>query len=272
MFAKQRILKRAGGFTLMELLVVIAIIAALASLLIPVLSRGKGVAAATRCKANLRQIALALTMYELENGGAFPVMTSSGIDTLQWEFDLLPYLRPARNGWFVPSNAVLQCPAHKTLLTPIAPGVNFFHPSYGYNAFGNPFLRTQGAKEGLGLGGVTKESDPLSRRATQARPTREGDVRRPDDMIAIGDGYMARKSKGPGSAPEIVECSVLGRNAEELLSVPGYEEGIKAVNRRHRGTLNVVLCDGHVEEGGINVLYFSEEQTHACRWNTDNLQ
>lgn len=58
-----------GGFTLIELLVVIAIIAILASLLLPVLSRGKSQALKVGCLSNLRQLQLAWLLYAEENDG-----------------------------------------------------------------------------------------------------------------------------------------------------------------------------------------------------------
>jgi prepilin-type N-terminal cleavage/methylation domain-containing protein len=61
-----------SGFTLVELLVVISIIALLASLLLPGLSRAREYAYFTRCKNNLRQIGIGVSIYAGDNKGRLP--------------------------------------------------------------------------------------------------------------------------------------------------------------------------------------------------------
>jgi prepilin-type N-terminal cleavage/methylation domain-containing protein len=63
---------KARAFTLIELLTVIAIIAILAALLLPSLSRAKGRAKEVVCLNNLKQLAVAWTMYCDDNNGRLP--------------------------------------------------------------------------------------------------------------------------------------------------------------------------------------------------------
>ncbi len=92
--------RRNPAFTLIELLVVIAMIALLAALLFPVLSAATARAKATACLNNLKQLALASSMYAADNGG---VLAENYPDTVavwtnSWVADNMQARAGATNG------------------------------------------------------------------------------------------------------------------------------------------------------------------------------
>src|SRR5262249_44992587 len=103
------------GFTLMELLVVIAIIAILIGMLLPAIQKVRESAARIQCANNLRQIGLAMHMFE-GNFGFFPPARSDSTGAV-W-----PPANPKNHGMFA---IILPYIDQGTLLTATGYDFNF---------------------------------------------------------------------------------------------------------------------------------------------------
>ncbi|MBS3763086.1 MAG: prepilin-type N-terminal cleavage/methylation domain-containing protein [Planctomycetes bacterium] len=70
--------RKKAGFTLIELLVVIAIIAILAAMLMPALERARESAYTISCGSNMKQVGLALQLYQNDFDGKWPIIRRGG--------------------------------------------------------------------------------------------------------------------------------------------------------------------------------------------------
>jgi prepilin-type N-terminal cleavage/methylation domain-containing protein/prepilin-type processing-associated H-X9-DG protein len=111
-------LRSRQAFTLIELLVVIAIISIIAAILFPVLSSAREHAREATCESNLRQIGLAMTMYQQDNDELFPSRRDLKTTPCPpWGTTSYPASDP-RCGWatvvlkpYVKSNDIWSCPS-----------------------------------------------------------------------------------------------------------------------------------------------------------------
>jgi prepilin-type N-terminal cleavage/methylation domain-containing protein/prepilin-type processing-associated H-X9-DG protein len=248
-----RRLGRRPAFSLVELLVVIAIISILASLLLPALSRGKAQAQSLRCKSNLRQVCLALSMYVADTHG-YPhiVFTPDGGQgkEIEWVELLQPYYPLA---W---TNPAYHCPAYRGRLVarsslPYGGTSAAYLGSYGYNALG---AEVNDSTRNLGLGAAY-----IANSVPASSPTvTESMVRAPSDMLAFAESRVfddtSAKNQNQLSGEDMIFCW-----------------GSPAVFRyptRHGQKCNAVFCDAHSE--AIDSFKLFNPTNSAVRWNNDH--
>lgn len=237
------------AFSLIELLVTIAVIAIITSLLMAGVGRARASAQRTQCASNLRQLAVALQSY-VNDSKDYPWFYSYPWRDggKMWYDRLQPYTTQT---W---TNALYLCPSYAGPLTRpgnISNGL-FKEPtgSYGYNIGG---IGGQWSEQILGLsGGVSKDRSGMIE-------VREPFVRVPSDMIAFGDGYVESEGKIYG------DHSVIGINFHgSFPPLSGQAE------KRHRGKLLMVFCDGHVTPFKVQTLLFEHSDEALRRWNNDH--
>ena len=95
--------KKQSGFTLIEILVVLAIIAILMSFIFPAVSRAKEQANVTKCISNVKQVALALTMYAGDHDDELPPVNKDLKKS--WVEEMI------RGSYLKPKSPILHCPS-----------------------------------------------------------------------------------------------------------------------------------------------------------------
>jgi prepilin-type N-terminal cleavage/methylation domain-containing protein len=209
---------RRAGFTLVELLVVLALVALLTSLLLPALAGARRCAHAARCLGNLRQLGLATQLYwDDHDGSAFRYhgpSTSTG--SVYW-FGWLEYgVEGARR--FDPSQGSLW-PYLNGRGVELCPALPRENPAFKPKAIGGTY----------GYGYNLALSPPID-----LPPVRMLDVRRPAELVILGDAAQVNDFQPPASPehPLLEEFYYLSTNEP-------------TAHFRHRERCLTAFADGH---------------------------
>ncbi|MDX1931495.1 MAG: prepilin-type N-terminal cleavage/methylation domain-containing protein [Capsulimonadales bacterium] len=243
-------MNRKYGFTLIELLVVIAIIAILAAILFPVFAQAREKARQISCLSNLRQLGVALRMYQQDSdemvmpGYSYRETAAGPRTLLLWYPDILnPYVKNAQ---------VFLCPSRSNLTTSLrdslppgrGPGLRELQWSYAFNnswdCCGN--LDTQRAA----LGNRGWRGDALGR--YYPYPT-EAAFDRPADYITMFDGCTMQMWAAAFPEPNQGANTVLGYDflagAERQSAAWGRCKA--SLRLAHNDGFNLVFMDGHAK-------------------------
>jgi len=228
------------GFSLIELMVVIAIIAILAALLLTALSQSMRRARQIHCVSNLHQVGIGIQNF-VANNHAYPSLEggtngdNSGIWFVQLERGGFDNSKPGTNFF---SEGVWHCPSNR--------GREW---SYAYNTYGVAPIGYNGPAAmnpkyaALGLYGAYHPG------SLSITPVTESEVVSPSQMMAVGDSVVGG-------------IDFMRQDLKYL-----EQHGASA---RHRGRLNVVFCDGHVESPTLKFLFQDTSDDALSRWNRDH--
>jgi len=252
-----------SGFTLIELLVVIAIIAILAGMLLPALQRAKAKVNSIKCRSNVRQLGLQLTLY-VNDYSTYPSNPYVLTNLVGTSAGLMRYTGGMAQGH--EEQGIKRCPTRVYPPSTGGPAVSVSgFTSYGYNGYGYIGSEAPPLRKSLGLGGGANGSE--------YRSLRENEVRVPADMIALGDNFalLPRSSRSDFPVDTVMESSG-GLNRQESSGARGVGvvHAVTQAAARHQSKGNVAFCDGHIEPLTFRRLFLDRDDASLRRWNRDN--